>query len=490
MLMELFDSLRNESVEGDEALAHAPRPPAANRPYRRRESVLVSALSLVGRTSRRRWILWLVTLPILVVLAACNTTESALPAAGDKLVLPPDDRVGPSLRGIPSFDESTLSGETASWYAQVLDSIDNPGTHFDPLEVAGWDDIYEYGRTLHTYVQSVLVAFRLTGDLRLLDHVDAIAERMRAELRDGWRDTLDGTDGTRDGYLNWVDRKESGSYRGKDTMRANEMKTHALVAMVAYALDVNRDLPSPSGRDYAAHADFWRDYLVNHFEAKWRERRDVPSGFPFMGHQGMHPYYSWVKWHYYMGLLTGDEGYTAEAERMADIVWSELRLLDTPAGKAYVWAGSIAAVGGSGDVLQATTYARYVYGDVVEFHLEGFHQWASSTEMQRFARTFTEFIIDREDPLQNGGFAADIGGGVPRADLDRNSEATPMTVDRYRISSFALIGAWDATGQIRDITAEVYATRGDRGATWLTAAGVLEAHMSTAQETMASRSDR
>jgi hypothetical protein len=366
----------------------------------------------------------------------------------------PGGRHAPSLRGDPGFDRSSLSGEVATWYARL--SAELAGGSFDALKVAGQDDIYEYGRTLHTYVQAVLVAFRLTGDLALLDHVDEIAERMRAQLRDGWRGTLDGTDGTRDGYLNWVDRYTGGEYQGKDTMLVNEIKTHALVAMMAYALEVNRDLASPSGRDYGAHADFWENYLVNHFEAKWRERRDRPSGFPFATRAGMHTYTSWLKWHYYMGLLTGDEAYTREAERMADAWWSEIRTLATPAGEAYVWPSSLASAGGTGTHLQLTTYARYVYGDVIEFHFEGFHRWASSATLQSFARTFTTFIINRSDPLRDG-FAGDIGGSVSRAGLLPQTSASRLTTEAYRASPYALIGAWDDTGRIDAINDRLFA---------------------------------
>jgi hypothetical protein len=390
---------------------------------------------------------------------------------------PPSEgtRYAPSLRGDPDFDPATLTGEMAVWYGRLQASLTLPTSDLDPMAMAASDDLYTFGRTLHAYVQSVLVVFRLTGDLRLLDHVDAITERMRRDLHDGWRDTVDGSDGTRDGYLNWVYRySDEPDLKGKDTHRSNEMRTHAMLAAVAYTLQLNRDLASPTGRDYGAHADFWRDYLVHHFEAKWRERSGVPTAFPIMTVPQTHSYYAWTKWHYYMGRLTGDGRYLTEASRMADVLWGELRSVATPAGTAYVWARSVLALGGTADYLHPTTYARYVFGDIAEFHLEGFHRWASEAELPRFTRTFTEFVMDVNDPM-TGGFASDVGGGVARAGLVTDDAWPRMTVNRYRVSAYALIGAWDPTDALPGVTADAYAAKGASGGAMMAAGSFVDA---------------
>lgn len=378
-------------------------------------------------------------------------------------------RASYSLRGDPSFSVSRLTPEQRRWYDGFLADVANEGGS-RAMTLAGRDDIYQYGRTLHTYVQSVLTVFRMTGDLRLLDHVDQIAERMRRELRDGWRDTLDGTDGTRDGYLNWAYRYgNSTMYQGKDTIQIDEMNTHGLVASFAYALHANRDLTSPGGRSYAASADFWRDYLVNHFEAKWRERRNVASGFPIMTRPHIATYYSWIKWHYYMGKLTGNDAYSREATRMADILWSEVRTASTPTGPAFVWSRSVISLGGSQEALQPTTYARYAFGDTVEFHFEGFHNWAHDGTMRTFARTLTEFVIDTNDPVRNG-FARDIGGGRAQAGLESDPNWKRMDIEGYRISAYALIGAWDRTDRVNTINRDIQHRLSSKDTTLLTSA--------------------
>ena len=410
------------------------------------------------------YLLQLALLAFLGLLPGCQTSIH-VPDLGEPTAvepLPEADPAAPrlterspfSLRGDPEFSRNQLNADQRAWYDRLWYDINNPGD-LNPMALAARDDLYYYARTLHTYVQSLLTVFRMTGDLALLDVIDRITERMREELRDGWRDTLDGTDGTRDGYLNWVYRYGNSTlYQGKDTHQLNEMKTHALIATVAYALELNRDLRSPSGRDYGAHADFWQDYLINHFEAKWRDRRNVPTGFPIMTRPHTHTYYSWLKWHYYMGQLTGDDGYLHEATRMANVLWNEIRTVDTRTGPAYVWARSVLTEGGKGDYLHPTVYAGYVYGDIIELHLEGFHQWASEEQMHRFARTFTELINNKNDPVKDG-FSSDIGGGTTQAGLDSDPSWSDMQINRFRHNSYALISAWDTTNQTTTISRDI-----------------------------------
>jgi hypothetical protein len=437
--------------------------------------------------SSRRTSVHLGSLVVLAILLALGLSACSSTPVGEAVALQPEGQpypqpvpgpvVGgtPGLRGDPSFDAALLAGTHAVRYDLLLEAIDEADDDLEPMRLAARGDVYVYAHTLQAYVQSVLATFRLTGDLELLDHVDEIAQVMRSKLRDAWRGTLDGTNGTKDGYLNWVYAYgDDEAARGKDTSRGSEMKTHAMVAMIAHALDLNRDLESPGGRDYGAHADFWRDYLVNHFEAKWRERNDVPTGFPFLMRPHTHTYSAWMRYHYYMSRLTGEAGYHAEANRMADVIWGELRPVETATGIAYVWARSVLAEGGAADDLHPTTHARFVFGDVVEMHLEGFHRWASAEEMARYARTFTELIIDDQEPVRNG-FAADIGGGRARAGLRSDASWPRLSADRFRLSSYALLGAWDETGRLSTVAREVELALGDADTALLTAGLFLDA---------------
>ena len=358
---------------------------------------------------------------------------------------------GTSLRGDPNFSRNQLNQEQRTRYDRVWQEINDHNAAITTDAKSG--DSYTYSREYYSHIQAVLLVFRLTGDLALLDYVDTLAQHMRNQLADGWYGTLDGTDGTTDGYLNWVDKRTSSSaHRGKDTWRANEMGTHALVATIAYALHTNRDLTSPTSRNYAAHADFWKDYLVNHFEAKWRQRAKVPTAFPIITNPHTTTYYKWMAWHYYMGQLTGHNAYTNEATRMADAQWAEHFPIETAQGPAYVWARSLDSLGGNqSHLLHPTTYARHVYGLSVDFHLEGFHNWASPETMTRFARTFTTAIIDNPDPIQNG-MAADVGGEKDTLHLVSDDGWSRMQSARFADSNYGFIGAWDDTGEIRALT--------------------------------------
>lgn len=364
-----------------------------------------------------------------------------------------------SLRGDPNFDISKLPADAQVWYRRLWTSIDD--SVYDAYKWARSDNLYKYARDLHTHVQFLLHAFRLTGDLKLLDEIDYIAEIMRGELHDSWRDVREGSAAPgKDGYLNWVWRYSSGDqYYGKDDHQLDEIKTHALVASFAWALEVNRDLKSPGGRNYAAHADFWKDYLLNHFEAKWRERMKKPTGFPIMIRPHTHTYYSWTKWHYYMSLLTGDQAYLKEAERMAEMLRRDIVEVSTKSGPAFVWTRSVMGEGGKQDYLHPTMYARYVYHDAIEFFFEGFGWWDERT-LEAMANTFATWVIDPQNATgSRDWYTGDIGGDKSRGGI-RSDGWARMDYYRYEMSAYAEIAAWDRSGRIDDSTDDVLAKVG------------------------------
>ncbi len=360
-----------------------------------------------------------------------------------------------ALRGNPGFSTSQLTAEQLKWYEAIWKVINNPDQHPNAASMARSDDIYKYRGDLQGYVLSLLTAFRLTGDLKLLDEVSEIAEAMRGKLADGWRGTKDGTDGTRDGFLNWVNRYDTNTkFHGKDMQRDYELKAHAMVAIMAWALQNNRDLRSPAGYNYGSQADFWKDYLVNHFEAKWRERNGKPSGFPFSVQGGFHTNHSFMRYHYYMGKLTGNSAYTREAERMTGSFWgSRFRTTDSKYGTALVWSNN-----NSDSWLHPQTYARYVVEEAVDLHFEGFGKYADDATLERMANAVSAFMIDNNS---FSSFARDIGGGASRAGIP----ASPTTWDRMSQARFAespwsFLAAWDTNSGSRTESAalNVYGT--------------------------------
>lgn len=389
-------------------------------------------------------------LEVVVDEGGCHLVD-APSAAGDAAALAGDL----DLRGDPAFDPNALPAEVRCWYEELWSVIVDPDRAREVTASAASDDLYTYARPLQTHVVALLTAFRVTGDLALLDEVDRLAQHMRAALEDGWRGPAAADrDGT-DGYLNWVWRgSDSRQYAGRDVHETDEMRTHALVAEMAYAFAVNADLESPHGVDYAERAAFWRTYLVDHFEAKWRARSGAPwPEFPFLSRPHMHETVAFVRYHHYMAALTGKDAYAREAERLTEIVFGNMREASTASGPALVWPRSILSEGGQVDYLMPTTYARYVMSDAVDLHLEGVGRWADASVPTEMARSLAWFVMD--DGADS--FARDVGGGEARAGIRPAPESwVRFTPAKYVVSPYALVTAWDDSGRVAEVSRAVY----------------------------------
>ena len=298
-----------------------------------------------------------------------------------------------SLRGDADFSPGDLDADQRVWFDRTWTAIANSSSNANSWASSG--NLYDYGRQLNLYVHQLLTGLRATGDLRFLDEAERLSRLMEAELTDEW------LDGTKDGYRGWLYLRNSTTHYGKDLHVMDEMLTHSGVAAIMYALYINRDLPSPSGIDYGVRADFWYDYLKNDFEAKWRDRRNTPTGFPFLERDLTHPTAQWIRYHHYMGLRSGDDGYTKEAQRLAAIIDRVLVPTSTPKGDAFVWCHRP-----SNDCLyaQPTNYARYTINAIVDMTWEGLF---TEHDLAKLATTVSHFVID------NGidGLAPDVHGG-------------------------------------------------------------------------------
>ena len=370
-----------------------------------------------------------------------------------------------ALRGNPDFTANSLTPEQRTWYDRLWAAIENPEQYPNATKLAQTDDTYEYRGSLQDHSNALLTAFRMTGDLRLLDEVSRLSELMRQELKDEWRDSLTGDNGKKDGYLNWVTRynpKSNKQFIGNDTQMAYDLKANAHVALFAWAFENNRDLKSPGGYDYAKQADFWEDYLVNHFEAKWRSRNGKATGFPFAEHTGLHTYHSFMKWHHYMGKLTGKSAYTQEAERMADILWqNEFKEVSTQYGTGLVWPRGVLSLGSRENYLHPQGYARYVVQEAIDLHFEGFNRYAQSSMLEKMANMVADFVVtsDKFSPLPKTIGGRDIGGGRSRAGIPASSSSwDKMTPYRFAESSWSYLTAWDenSNNKIEKTSEEIY----------------------------------
>jgi hypothetical protein len=368
------------------------------------------------------------------------------------------------LRGDPDFQAALLDREARYWYDRLWDAISAEEAAAAVTAQASADNLYTYGRGLHTHILSLLTAFRVTGDLALLDEVDRLAEHMRGQLRDAWRATRDGSNGTRDGFVNWVDREEGGSYRGKDLVAFNEMRSHALVAQMAWAFHLNRDLPSPNGVDYAQRAQVWTAYLMGHFEPKWRQREAVRAGeFPFLQHPSLHATVAFIKYHHYLGMILESEPHAQEARRLSELVLQALVTFDVQGELAVVWPGRVGDDDDGENLLNRTTYARYVVGDLIDLHLDGAASWREPWLPAALAVTVRElvFVVDGDDLA----FAIDVGGGEPHSELEPHDpeEFSEFTSAQYFVSGLALAAGWDTTAQVTTWTCRIFEERSSRG---------------------------
>ena len=366
-------------------------------------------------------------------------------------------RASLEFKGDPSFSPSQLDPDVRCWYEELWSILSDPSRASYFTGRADRYDLYTYSRELNTHVNALLTAFRVTGDLALLDEVDRLAQHMRAKLEDTWTRGATRDSGSVDGYLNWVwDRDHSDEHRGRDIHEIDEMRTHALVAQFAYAFKANEELQGSNGVDYAERAAFWTDYLVNHFEAKWRERHDVPwPEFPFLTRPHMHETVDFIRYHHYMYLLTGREPYQAEVERLTKIALDNMVEVDSEAGPALVSPRSVLSLGGSLNYLMPSTYVRYLYASAVDLNLGSVPGWADDGVLEGLARSLSEFMID------NGAddFARDMGGGVDRGSVPASDpdEWPRFSPSRYNISPYAMLSAWDSGGTIAAVSKEVYA---------------------------------
>lgn len=332
------------------------------------------------------------------------------------------------------------------WHTRLWEGIEyanSTDSWLNPEVQAASGDLYLLGRQLNVHITSLLTALRVTKDLALLDEVDRLMELARAQLQDY----------NADGFLNWRYLNEgadstSRPFLGDDYHEMDEMLTHSMVAAVAAAFAENASLNSR----YGERAEFWTNYLKNHFEAKWRERNEVPFGLPFISRNLMHPYVQFIRYNYYMYELTGDSSYYSEAQRMADQVTRQVREVFTPGGPAYVWNQRFLPEAEDADALscQPFTYLEYTFQAFQDMALEGFSVYDDAF-MQRVATAMTSLVME-------GGyrsFAEDICGGIFQAGMFPSSGSEGV-IYHFMNFPYAEIGKWDATGRLQSAVESAY----------------------------------
>ena len=378
-----------------------------------------------------------------------------------------------SLVGDPGFQRSDLNPEARIWYDRFWAAVereqtgDNP--KYDATSHARSDNTYNYGRQLNQYMTMLLAALRATGDLSILDEVDRLAQLMRAELGDYW---CDGSNFS-DGFLNWRVRRRTCT--DDDTLE--ESLAHGNVAAFAYAFHVNRDKPSPAGVDYAERADFWLDYLKNHFEEKWRQgtggRRASGAwpNFPIAYKNHTHPEMHELRFYYYMWKMTGLTPYRDWAQRRMDLWLDTQRVMGEEPGGFMAVPASYGDPSLSGEAFvythrnpnerwregncaftteygQKATYMRYNIAGIVDLHMEGFYRWDQSF-VEKHGNGVAAFLIDEKSP---GSFGPGPNGEVVIEHDGWTMEANcngRLSRDRFHTSTYGLPLAFMQAGPAR-----------------------------------------
>ena len=444
--------------------------------------------------STRTWL----TLLIATALVSCGSIPQA--AAHDRRGKPPTnstlqaisrfdsqsfDISDPTLTlvGTADFDADDLDEVQRLWYERLWRAVD--ASIDDQVASAEEDNAYTAGRTIFLFNHTLLAGLRTTGDLAFLDAVDEVAQAMRAQLSDSWcggvANSVDvnvryGTVRSPDGFLNFRLRRGSDIHYCRDTGDLNETLTHGHLALVMYAYHVNRDNPSPGGIDYGERADFWLDYLRNHFEAKWRQRSNTAwPDMDFIDLKFCHTYHQMLMYYTYLGLRLHSDGdpaadvYLRQSMRLTDGVFNvPYRAgqqpggfidVDTPLGEAVVY--SFGAPGSSDTPethLEAcpVTYARYMLSSVLNLRLDAVAGWDDGI-MQRIATGLAYFVVDTE-PLTDKPrpFAAGVSGEETVRALPPTEYRDRVTIDRFAATPFAAWSVWDASRTLERSALEVY----------------------------------
>ncbi|MFH1018166.1 MAG: hypothetical protein V1798_08300 [Pseudomonadota bacterium] len=361
-----------------------------------------------------------------------------------------------SLRGNPSFDAGSLTAEETKWYNRIFDGIDGCRNLIDGyasgsssvIEGQPVGDVYAIGREVGNYTEALLMALRATGDLRFLDRVYEVSELYRGSLRDAW---LDAAGGTTDGYTDWLWIADSGNatFYGKDTNWLDESISSGNVALVAYAMQVNRDL-NPK---YAASTDFWRDWLENQFLAKWYQRAPVNSencnnyannmlcawNEPFAAFYkfDVEPRSSNWRLAYYLWKITGNSFYKDRVDEIVDQLIQAMQV-NPNHPTAYRWSWRLDLALAATDGWEDTTHGNYYSRVTMEMSIEGMPFYSDPTEMARFAATYRDVVY--------GPYAPDFtqaGSKFTQMAATMNGDDGPVGFAPHANSGFA---RWDTTG--------------------------------------------
>ena len=349
---------------------------------------------------------------------------------------------------------AALTPQEQLWFDRLIAAMTGSEVLVNTIMTTG--DTYDLGRAGGDYIESLLMAFRATGDVRFLNRVYDLSERARGSLRDAW------LDGSTDGYTSWIWLIDpaNATYYGKDTNWLDESISSGNAALWAWALHANRGLDPR----YGVAADFWRSWLENQFLAKWYARA---GGDPLIAWNT--PYRAFYKpdteprsanWRlaHYLWRLTGNSFYR---DRETQIV-TELagaNHINPAHPQAYRWTKETSPTSVN---WQPVNYANYYMRVVLEMNYEGMPFFSSPVEMKRFAATFRDVI-----------YASTLPG---RTTMTNNVNGDGST--GYALYAFNGFATWDTTGFLLNLADQSITGAGNYATGGTSKAARNDVHMS------------
>lgn len=382
-----------------------------------------------------------------------NTTEGSTPPAPSPAGDFSDGVELFGLEGNSSFnpasptlkDGTAITGDMLTYYNAMMYKVANPAagsTSSNIITRMQVLDSYNLGRDVQMLQTPMMNAFRLTGDLRILDLLVRAYDQLTpvnsyglVNAWSGWTcigGEVGGRDGTScldgsagpdhpwSGYASVLYRGGGGTTwnQGTDLDNFNTFKFWAQAAEFTWALHQNRGKTSPAGYTYSTHADTWRSLLLD-FVRTWSEddtgsnpwrvnyqgKQSWPGGsgraawgtYPIATYNGSHSALHNVPLQRYIGLM-GEHGGMAIANA-SDATASAGAIVDTFVGTSpidgamnafplctstYGVSRSVRSADwmtGTKTDPQNTTYFHYIAGHLTTLWLTGAYRTVLTQEM-------------------------------------------------------------------------------------------------------------
>lgn len=238
----------------------------------------------------------------------------------------------------PVYDPADETEDVATWYSRVNRAWDN-GREAVIMDIANTEDVYSWRVPMDDLMAWALLLHDVP-DPAIVETIYEVTQAVRAQLADH----------NGDGYLDARCTHERFSPDGAEPhagvyMSVFSLHTIASSGLYALALRVMHDNRAHDVR-YAEAADFWADYLENHYWAAYKKRarggekdwtddwmwwitaKGTTRDFAVLIDSLPHAFANTMMVWYVLADVTGDKAMFAEAQRMA----GELRDLVKPGG--------------------------------------------------------------------------------------------------------------------------------------------------------------